>query len=151
MRWTKRIPLLLVLLAATVCGRLAPLHAAEKGDLRVVFTGLSNNVGKVRVALVNTKAGYEDEAKYGFRLAQVQVKGSTAQQVFSDVPLGIYSIKAYHDLNGDKRLNKNLFGLPLEPYGFSNNVRGTWGPPSYESTRFRFTVDGAQISIKLSR
>jgi uncharacterized protein (DUF2141 family) len=151
MHRTKRIAFSCALLAATACGGLAPSLAAEKGDLGVVFTGLSDNAGKVRIALVNTKAGYEDEEQYGFRLAEVKVRGLEAQHVFSDIPLGIYSIKAYHDVNGDRRHNKGLFGVPLEPYGFSNDVRGQWGPPPYESTRFYFAADGAAISIKLSR
>lgn len=65
--------------------------------------------------------------------------------------MGTYSVKAYHDQNGDKKLNKSLFGQPLEPYGFSNNVREMFGPPSYERTTFRVETDAAEISIKLSR
>ena len=151
MRWTKGITLCLLFLAATASGGLGQVQAGEKGDLRVVFTGLSDNAGRVRIALVNTEAGYKDEEKHGFRLAEAKVKELKSQHTFSDVPLGTYSIKAYHDQNGDKRLNKSLFGLPLEPYGFSNNVRGRWGPPAYESTEFRFRTDGAEISIELAR
>jgi uncharacterized protein (DUF2141 family) len=127
------------------------LHAAEKGDLRVVFTGINRNVGNVRVALVNTKAGFQDEEKHGFLLAEAGVKNLAAQHTFSDIPQGTYSIKAYHDENGDKKHNKGLFGQPLEPYGFSNNVRGMFGPPSYERTLFRFETELAQISINLKK
>ncbi|HUT90521.1 MAG TPA: DUF2141 domain-containing protein [Thermoguttaceae bacterium] len=151
MRWTKGITLCLLFLAATASGGLEQVQAGEQGDLRVVFTGLSDNAGRVRIALVNTEAGYKDEEKHGFRLAEAKVKELESQHTFSDVPLGTYSIKAYHDQNGDKRHNKSLFGQPLEPYGFSNNVRGRWGPPAYESTRFRFRADGAEISIGLAK
>ena len=151
MRWTRPITLCLSLLAATALGGLAQRQAGEKGDLKVVFTGLTHNVGKVRIALIHTKAGYQDEQKYGFRLAEVGVKELRAEHTFSDVPVGTYSVKAYHDQNGDKKLNKSLFGQPLEPYGFSNNVREMFGPPSYERTTFRVETDAAEISIKLSR
>jgi len=151
MRRTRRITLCLSLLAAAAFGGLAQVQAGEKGDLKVVFTGLTHNVGKVRIALINTRAGYQDEQKCGFRLAEVEVKKLRAEHTFSDVPLGTYSIKAYHDQNGDKKLNKSFFGQPLEPYGFSNNVRGMFGPPSYERTTFGFETDAAEISIKLSK
>jgi uncharacterized protein (DUF2141 family) len=129
---------------------IAQAQPAPKGDLKVVFTGLTSNVGYVRVALVNTKAGYEDEENYGFRLAEVKVKDLKAEYTFSHIPLGTYSVKAFHDLDGDEQIDKNLFGIPLEPYGFSNNVRGTFVAPSYESTRFRFHTTSGRISIKLA-
>ena len=151
MRWTKPVTLGLALLAATAFGGLAQVQAGEKGELNVVFTGLANNAGKVRIALVNTKAGFEDEQKYGFRLAEVGVKELKAEHTFSDIPPGIYAIKAFHDQNGDKKHNRGLFGQPLEPYGFSNNVRGIFGAPPFERTTFRLGADGAEISIKLSK
>jgi uncharacterized protein (DUF2141 family) len=146
----KHIVLCFSLLAVAASSTISQVQAAPKGDLKVVFTGLTRNVGYVRVALVNTKAGYKDEENHGFRLAEVKVKDFKAECTFSDIPLGTYSVKAFHDLDGDEQLDKGLFGIPLEPYGFSNNVRGTFGPPSYESTRFRFRTISGRISIKLA-
>ena len=151
MRWTKPVTLCLTLLAATAIGGLAQVQAGEKGELKVVFTNLANNAGKVRIALINSKAAYEDEEKFGFRLVEVGVKELKAEHTFSDVPPGVYAIKAFHDQNGDKKHNRGLFGQPLEPYGFSNNVRGIFGPPSYEKTTFRLPPGAAQISIKLAK
>ena len=38
-------------------------------------------------------------------------------------------------------MDANPFGLPTEPYGFSNNAVGNMGPASWD--RARFTVSGA--------
>ncbi len=46
-------------------------------------------------------------------------------------------IAVFQDLNGDGKLTKNSFGLPIEPYGFSNNARSTFGPPSFSQSAFR--------------
>jgi len=151
MRSTKHVTFCIALVAATAFGGLAQVQAAEKGNLKVVFTGLRQDAGTVRIALVHTKAGYKDEEKHGFRLEEVKVKDLKAEYTFSEIPAGIYSIKAYQDLNGDKKLNENLFGVPLEPYGFSNNVRGVFGPPAYEKTTFRFDTAVAEISVKVSK
>ena len=151
MRSTKRIALGLVLLAATVSGGLGQAQGQETGDLTVVFTGLTTDTGKVGIALVNSKAGYDDEDKYGFRSAWAEVKEFQSQHTFTNIPLGTYSIKAFQDLNGDERLNKGMFGIPLEPDGFSNDARGMWGPPPYENTLCRITARRSVISIKLSR
>ena len=51
--------------------------------------------------------------------------------VFAEVPPGRYAIKAFHDSDGDGELGRDLFGAPSEDYGFSNDARGTFGPPDF--------------------
>jgi uncharacterized protein (DUF2141 family) len=53
-----------------------------------------------------------------------------------NVKPGTYTIAAFHDKNKDDKLNTNMFGLPTELYGFSNNARGTFGPPSLKDQAF---------------
>ncbi|MNJ30385.1 hypothetical protein D3C77_249830 [compost metagenome] len=50
-------------------------------------------------------------------------------------------MKAFHDVNGDGELNVNPFGVPTEPYAFSNNAVGDMGPAKWD--RARFEVSGA--------
>jgi uncharacterized protein (DUF2141 family) len=33
-------------------------------------------------------------------------------------------------------MDTKLFGIPKEPYGFSNNAKGFMGPPSFEDAKF---------------
>jgi uncharacterized protein (DUF2141 family) len=42
---------------------------------------------------------------------------------------GSYAVAAYHDENNNDKLDKAFTGIPNEKYGFSNNVRGIFGPP----------------------
>ncbi|GGD17008.1 DUF2141 domain-containing protein [Aquisalinus flavus] len=53
-----------------------------------------------------------------------------------DLPPGTYAIKAFHDVNGNGKLDTNLIGVPTEPYGFSNGQAGRFGPPSFEAASF---------------
>ena len=48
---------------------------------------------------------------------------------------------AAHWFDGDGEMDANPFGMPTEPYGFSNNAVGNMGPASWD--RARFTVSGA--------
>jgi uncharacterized protein (DUF2141 family) len=41
-----------------------------------------------------------------------------------------------HNIDGDGKLNKNMFGMPTEPYGFSNNARGSFGPAKWSNAKF---------------
>ena len=49
----------------------------------------------------------------------------------SDLPPGRIAVSAFHDLNGNQHLDTNALGMPIEPYGFSNNARGLFGPPNF--------------------
>lgn len=54
---------------------------------------------------------------------------------------GLYAILVYVDINQNGELDKNLFGIPKEPYGFSNNARGSFGPPSFMAVSIQITED----------
>ena len=68
----------------------------------------------------------------------IPVKSSNKDQVLN---LGLwkggtYTIALYLDKNKNNRLDKGLFGQPLEPYAFSNNARGSFSEPAVEDQRF---------------
>ena len=47
------------------------------------------------------------------------------------IPNNVVAISAFHDLDGDSQLDKSIIGIPTEPYGFSNDARGIFGPPEF--------------------
>ena len=49
---------------------------------------------------------------------------------------GSYTLALYLDKNKNNRLDKGLFGQPLEPYAFSNNARASFSEPAVEDQRF---------------
>lgn len=74
--------------------------------------------------------------------------GPTSVVTFSDVTPGIYAVAAFEDLNGNGVLDRSQNGLPLEPYGFSNNV-GRRSTPRFEQAAVRVERD-TSIAIHLS-
>ena len=62
---------------------------------------------------------------------------------------GRYGIMAFHDKNRDEKLNTLPIGLPTEPYGFSNNARGRFGPPNWRSASFEVGASPVSQSIRL--
>ena len=67
---------------------------------------------------------------------------------FDHLKPGTYAVIVVHDINGDDRLNTNFLNIPNEPYGFSNNHRGTFGPPGFSKSSFELTKD-LEIDISL--
>lgn len=44
-----------------------------------------------------------------------------------------FAIAVYHDVNSDGIIDKSLVGAPTETYGFTNNARSTFGPPTFDA------------------
>jgi uncharacterized protein (DUF2141 family) len=134
------------LAAAALLAMTATAAHAQDADLTVTFqTGA--HTGKVMVALFNSEANYQTNEP--FAAAEADASGETAVAVFRDLPAGDYAVRAFHDVNGDGRMNTNPFGMPSEPYAFSNNAVGMMGPASWERAHFTVTGPTAQtISIK---
>lgn len=90
--------------------------------------------GTLRLVLCPTAEAFGTER--GCVLQQVRVTGPVMMITFADIPAGDHAIKAFHDVNDNGKLDTNWMGIPTEPYGFSNNAMGTFGPPSFQQASF---------------
>ena len=63
---------------------------------------------------------------------------------------GIYGVAVFQDLNGNEKLDRNLFGAPTEPFGFSNNPVIGFSAPEFAEFKFEFDGSPKEIRIKLN-
>lgn len=85
------------------------------------------------------------------RCAEVLVHASgVIKMTISDLPSGEYAVTLFHDVNGNHMLDKNFFGIPTEPYGFSNNARSRFGPPKFDAAKFVLNQKHQMIEIALN-
>ena len=120
----------------------------KKGKLVVRFNGMSSNNGNVKIALCNSDENYKDH-KFPFIGKSIAINKNIAIVEFDDLPFGDYAIKAFHDEDSNDDLNTNILGIPVEDYGFSNNAREMFGPPSWEDAKFKFNVETKTIEIEI--
>lgn len=113
--------------------------AAEPATITFTFPEAAAE-GVVRVALFDSAEAYAGRGA-PVRVAQIAAAEAARGVTFEGLPAGDYALKVHHDLNGDGEMNANPFGLPVEPYGFSNNAVGAMGPAPWD--RARFTASGA--------
>ncbi len=104
------------------------------------------NAGTIMMAVYDSAQAYAG----GRPVAAEMVRVSAGQtEVTLDLPAGDYGMKAFHDVNGDGEMNTNPFGMPVEPYAFSNNAVGNMGPASWDRARFEVSGPTEQsISIR---
>ncbi len=89
--------------------------------------------------------------KKGKRVSRIRIPAALDVVSFC-IPVagpGIYAIAVYHDVNGNRKFDKNWIGLPKEPFGVSNNPRLRLGPPKFKEAAFEVNEVGADVEIVL--
>lgn len=135
-------------LVAGSAGLCAASVAAHAASLTVRVENVSPKGGIVSLALF-TKANYEDD-DHPTLSRDVPATGPSVMIAIDDLPPGTYAIKMMQDINRNGKFDTSWIGLPLEPYGFSNNVRPGLGEPSFERTKFVVAEGSNAITIRLS-
>ena len=118
-------------------------------QLHVSVQDLKTNSGTVLIALYNSKKSFNNIQEV-FREGRVKVNDLHANYSFDDLPAGEYAISLFHDVNNNEKLDKTSVGIPAEPFGFSNNANGSFGPPSFKKAKFTYTGNPKDIVIKVN-
>ena len=126
----------------------APEPPAGGALLTVEIEGLASGEGLVAFALYADAVSYAGDGE-PLRRALLTPAQSAGGWTVADLPYGRYAAKAYHDENGNRRLDTGPFGAPTEPYGFSNGARGRFGPPPFEEAAFEVAEPEVAIRIRL--
>ncbi len=78
------------------------------------------------------------------------VSSGKAELEINNLKPGTYGIALFHDLNGNEELDRNLFGAPNEPFGFSNNPVVKFSAPIFDEFKFEFDGNPMQLNIILN-
>lgn len=117
--------------------------------LNVDIDNCRSSKGKILIAVYNSEAQF-DEMEDGVAGKIIPAKkGENLHLHFRDLAYGTYAVAAYHDLNDNGKLDKNLLGIPTEPYGFSNNPTIKWEPPTYDDASFDLQQESKSLQIIL--
>ena len=81
--------------------------------------------------MVNTRAPVEKPGVHS--VTRERTTGNVARLVI-DVPDGIVAIAVFHDVNGNGAVDEGFLGIPKEQYGFTNNARPLFRPPTYHAS-----------------
>ena len=148
-RLRNKLSLACVILFSVVVSVPPPARAQSGGPATIILkiTGLRSEKGQVRIAVFNSSETWLGEQPV--YSSTIKVDSQSVTWKLDDVPYGDYGIAAFHDENSNGKMDKNLLGIPKERYGFSNNVRATFGPPKWEKGKFAVRNPTTEISIEV--
>jgi uncharacterized protein (DUF2141 family) len=117
-------------------------------NLEINLTEKKSEIGKIAIVIFNSEEGFPKVSQKAYYKSFVALKDFPFN---IDLPEGEYAISLFHDQNDNKKLDTNLIGIPKEAFGFSNNVLGVMGPPSFDKAKFKAMKSDSKISIELKQ
>lgn len=117
----------------------------ETVNLILEVSVTKHNKGSILIALYDHKENY---MKKSYKNAEVKVENGKAIIEFTNLEKREYAFSLFHDINDNKKLDSNFLGIPKEPYAFSNNKKGSFGPPRFKDAKFHLT-DNKTINISI--
>lgn len=121
---------------------------APENTIRVEIDGLRSARGEVRCSLYASAEGFPTRDEKAVAHARSSIADGRGICVFAGIAPGRYAVAAYHDENGNGRLDTNFLGIPREGVGASKNAKGRFGPPRFGDAAFSFR--GGRLELKIA-
>lgn len=142
---------------ALVCALLllaAPLWAAPDSNegqctLIIHVTGFRNTKGLLGAELFTASAGWPEDVDKSFRHDHFPIEGDHATARFDHLPAGRYGLVVLHDENENQKLDRNIFMVPREGFGFANNPHVLLVAPPIEKATIPVTCPTTTTEIRL--
>ena len=120
---------------------------ADSAQIKVTVNGVGSAGGILSVELYHDPDNFLN--KKG-RTRRIRIPATEEQHTvcFNLPQPGTYAIATYHDMDGNRKLNKRWNMMPKEPFGLSNNPEQHFGFPEFSDSAF--TVDNTSVNITIN-
>ena len=117
-------------------------------ELTIIVKGGLPETGLAIVSLFNSEETFLKKPK---SIHRVPIDGKGKARIgINNLSPGRYAVSVTYDEDSNGELNSRFLGIPTELVGFSNDVKGVWGPPSFQKAAFDLT-SSRTIDIHLSK
>jgi uncharacterized protein (DUF2141 family) len=95
--------------------------------------------GILRLGLYDA-ARYPDDDSKPIASADVPAVAGETVITLHGVPPGTYAIQTFQDVNANDKMDTSWVGLPLEPFGFSQDATPFLSKPSFDDVKFNLVA-----------
>lgn len=138
-----------IIAGAVLVSTLTLAGTANAADLTISINDIRKDSGKVMLNLLRNadQMAGKEASEASFMLAP-----NTAGVSFTlhNLEPGTYGVQVMHDENDNGELDANMLGIPKEPWAFSNNAAGKFGPPKWDSVQFSIGTEAVTQTISLN-
>jgi uncharacterized protein (DUF2141 family) len=122
--------------------------AAPAANLTIRVENVLPSGGVLRLGLYDA-ARYPDDNSRPIASADVPAVAGETVITLHNIPLGVYAIQTFQDVNANDRMDTSWLGLPLEPFGFSRDATPFLSKPSFDEVKFTLTAGENSQDIHL--
>lgn len=130
---------------------LLPL-CSQAADLTLEVEGLDSSRlqgASLLVAVFTEPASWLRQPQSAHRFSLDAAVNGKLSVVLKNLPEGPLALSLFQDANANGRMDMNAMGIPVEPFGFSNNAAGNFGPPKFEQAVMT-PVAGTPVKVRLN-
>jgi uncharacterized protein (DUF2141 family) len=122
----------------------------KNARLELSINGVKKVEGCVLIAVYNKDTHFgESEPKHAVATKAVKVQAAGTLRANFNLPYGNYAVIAYHDVNNNKRLDKNFVGVPTEAIAISNGLKSKIRKPRFEESTITVGTAEPKVSMQL--
>ena len=125
------------------------LSAQTRSSVQVNIQEASSDRGMIRVLLFSDAAGFPDQVGKAVKSFSIPPKNKQVAFTINDLAPGTYALAVIHDQDSNGKLSSNAVGYPIEKFGFSNNPKVYFSPPSFEKASFVLGKTPMKVTISL--
>jgi uncharacterized protein (DUF2141 family) len=136
-----------IILTALLTALLSSIDS-HAGELKLELHGKDIKQQTLMIRIFDSETGFPSGKQYIRAIAADATSDSTTLLI-RDLEPGKYAIAAFVDLNKNGKLDRSFIGIPIEPYGFSNDAHSLMGPPGFSQAAFELNEATNSQSIHL--
>lgn len=119
--------------------------AAPTASLTIHVLNVLPSGGILRLGVYDA-ARYPDDDSKPVASADVPAVAPETIITLHGIPPGTYAIQTFQDVNSNGKMDTSWVGLPLEPFGFSDDAKPFLSKPSFDAVKFTLAAgDNSQL------
>jgi uncharacterized protein (DUF2141 family) len=138
---------------AAVVALAVPVAHAQSGSCKLVVhvSGFRNTKGVAGGTIFNNPDGWPENNDKALKHGSFPIDAATKTAVitFDGLTPGAYSFAVIHDENENKKLDKNMIGIPKEGFGFANNPHVGLSAPAFKDASVNVACPETVINVTL--
>lgn len=123
----------------------ASLTTQAQNNLTIQVSNIEMLKGELFIRLGTDTTMLKNEDVDNQIIARKVVTDSVMLIRFNHLKDGFYAFAVFQDLNANEKLDRKKFGIPAEPFAFSRDALGKFGPPKFEEAGFEINGGGNYI------